>query len=302
MQAHIVAGGLVLLAGWLSACSVERLALDSLGGVLESSRRALERENDLELAGEALPFSLKLIDGLLLEQPERRELLIAGASGYVAYARVYVSGPARRLSYEDIDAARGMRARARNLFLRGHEYALRALELDYPGIGAALQTDPGGAAARVGAHPERDVESMYWSAAALGLAVSASRNEPALLARLPEVQALLERALALDESWGDGALHEFALSLGDVADISGDALRAHYERAVALSEGRRAGVHVAYAEAYALPRQDRESFVALLDRALAIDLDAEPGERLANVVAQRRAEWLLSDLDRLFLE
>ena len=36
-------------------------------------------------------------------------------------------------------------------------------------------------------------------------------------------------------------------------------------------------------------------------RALAVDADADPDRRLANLVAQRRARWLLHHIDELFL-
>jgi predicted anti-sigma-YlaC factor YlaD len=48
--------------------------------------------------------------------------------------------------------------------------------------------------------------------------------------------------------------------------------------------------------------QNRAEFKSLLEKALAIDADAHPSDRLANLVAQRRARWLLSRIDELFLE
>ena len=41
-------------------------------------------------------------------------------------------------------------------------------------------------------------------AAALGLAISASLDDASMLARLPEVEAMMNRGLELDESWADG--------------------------------------------------------------------------------------------------
>jgi predicted anti-sigma-YlaC factor YlaD len=270
--------------------------------VLDAETEAFKRDNDPELVGQALPFTLKTIDGLLLREPDRRQLLLAGASGYVTYAYAYILSPAERVSLSDIDRARELRGRARNLFLRGHDYAARALEQDYPGVTRELTTEPDAAVKRVGGKPARDVETLYWAAAGLGLAISSSRNEAALLARLPEVEAMLSRALELDESWDNGALHEFAISLAAVDRQDAASLERHYQRAVALSAGRRASVYVSYAEAVARPRQDRPGFVALLDRALAVDVDADPDERLANVVAQDQARWLKANLDEMFLE
>jgi predicted anti-sigma-YlaC factor YlaD len=41
--------------------------------------------------------------------------------------------------------------------------------------------------------------------------------------------------------------------------------------------------------------------MALLEKALSIDPDADPSHRLLNVIAQRRARWLLERIDELFL-
>lgn len=49
------------------------------------------------------------------------------------------------------------------------------------------------------------------------------------------------------------------------------------------------------------PKQDRTAFMALLHKALAVDLDADPEHRLMNMIAQRRARWLLERIDELFL-
>jgi predicted anti-sigma-YlaC factor YlaD len=40
----------------------------------------------------------------------------------------------------------------------------------------------------------------------------------------------------------------------------------------------------------------------MLDAALAVNVDAAPEYRLANIVAQQRARWLLSRIDDLFVE
>ena len=53
-------------------------------------------------------------------------------------------------------------------------------------------------------------------------------------------------------------------------------------------------------EAVAVPNQDREAFEALMDKALAVDTEADPRNRLMNVLAQRRARWLREREDELF--
>jgi predicted anti-sigma-YlaC factor YlaD len=49
-------------------------------------------------------------------------------------------------------------------------------------------------------------------------------------------------------------------------------------------------------------KQDRKEFESLLNRATQIDVNAKPEWRLSNLVMQRRARWLLSRVDELFVE
>ena len=304
MQASKPAHAFALIAcgALLASCSIQRLAINSLSGVLADGNAVFESDNDPAFVAEALPFSLKLIDALLLKQPDNEDLLLAGASGYVFYGYAYLAGPAEEISRDDIDAATALRARARNLFLRAHDYASRALQQSYPEVGTALFENPTAAVEEIGDAPERDVEMLYWNAVSLALAISSARNDSALLARSAEVQAQLARALELDESWNEGALHELAISSAALTRIDRDAIDEHYARALDLSRGRRASLFISYAEATAIPGQDRRAFVDLLERALAVDVDAHPDLRLVNAVAQQRAQWLLGILDELFLE
>jgi hypothetical protein len=51
-----------------------------------------------------------------------------------------------------------------------------------------------------------------------------------------------------------------------------------------------------------IERQDRKEFKRLLDEVMKTDLDKNLDYRLVNVLAQRRAKWLLSRIDDLFVE
>jgi len=303
LRAYGLRGVAIALLLALGGCSLQRYAINSVGDVLASGGSVYEADNDPELIQEALPFGLKLIESLIAEQPEHRGLLLAAARGYLLYSYAFVSIPAEQARFDDVEHAQALRQRSRNLYLRAHSYAGRVLELDYPNIQAALRDDPAEALMRVDV-PVRDVPALYWTAAALGLAISASRNEPALLARLPEVEEMLQRALVLDEAWNAGALHEFAINLAGAGSTSADPtmLEDHYERALELAGSSGAGIHVTFAEVVAVPEQDRRRFAELLERALAVDVDAYPEQRLLNVLAQRRARWLLDHTDEFFLD
>jgi predicted anti-sigma-YlaC factor YlaD len=58
---------------------------------------------------------------------------------------------------------------------------------------------------------------------------------------------------------------------------------------------------VSFAEAVCVQKQDLKEFESLLHKALAINPDLKPQWRLANLITQRRAKWLLSRTEQLFL-
>ena len=57
-----------------------------------------------------------------------------------------------------------------------------------------------------------DVGFLYWTACAWGAAMSISKHDPQLLADQPAVEALIDRALELDEAFEDGVIHTFLIS------------------------------------------------------------------------------------------
>lgn len=204
----------VLVAALLTeGCSIRRYAVNTIGDVLASGGSLYESDEDIVLIGDALPFSLKLVESLLAESPQHRGLLFTAARGFVLYSYAYVHYAAEQQAREDLQRARALRDRGRRLYLRAFRYALRALAQSYPGFAEQWSSQPQAAADMIGVdRADQDVPCLYWAAAALGLAISVSKHEPAMLARLPEVEVLLERALALDEAWDAGALHEFKIT------------------------------------------------------------------------------------------
>src|SRR5215469_2620784 len=73
-----------------TGCSIKRIAINKLGDSLASGGTTFASDNDPDLVGDALPFSLKLMESLLAESPRHRGLLFATASGFTQYAFVYI--------------------------------------------------------------------------------------------------------------------------------------------------------------------------------------------------------------------
>ena len=288
-----------------SGCSVRRVAVQSLANALAAGGDTYATDDDPELVAAAIPFGLKTMEALLAEAPEHDGLLLAASSGFTQYAFAFVQGEADFVEEKDLARATALRARARKLYARALRYGLRGLEARHTGFEAGLREE-GRRPATLAATTKADVPLLYWTGAAWGAAISLSKENAELTADQGLAEALERRALALDETFGRGAIHDFFISFegGRPAAAGGSVgrARAHLERAVALSEGKRAAPYVSFAESVSVGAQNRAEFEELLKKALAVDPDAVPELRLANTVSQRRAAWLLARVDELFLE
>jgi predicted anti-sigma-YlaC factor YlaD len=144
------------------------------------------------------------------------------------------------------------------------------------------------------------VGTLYWLAAAWGSAISNAKDDMKLVGELPIVAALMKRALQLDESFEEGAIHEFFITYDAAQGEGKKAAKEHFERVLTLSHNKKLSPLVSYAEAVCVEAQDKKEFVRLLDRVLAFDVDSDPDHRLVNILAQRRARWLKSRIAELF--
>jgi predicted anti-sigma-YlaC factor YlaD len=292
-----------MAAALLCGCSFKRFAANKMGDALAGSGSTFASDDDPELVRAAAPFSLKLVESLLAASPRHEGLLLAAASGFTQFAYAFVQQDSEAAEETDLAAAEALRVRARRLYLRARDYGLRGLEVRHRGWGATLRAD---APKAVRLATAKDVPLLYWTGTAWAGAISEAKDNPDLIADLPLVEAMMERALALDERYGDGALHCFFIAYemsrpagsGDPAQRA----RSHFERALVLSGGRLAAPWVALAEDVCVQKQDLQGFRAALEKALAVDVDARPEWRLVNLVMQRRAKWLLGRADQLFLK
>ena len=293
----------LLLALSLGGCStLQHYAVNRAGDSLARSGSGFSGDDDPELIRAAAPFSLKLMESVLAESPRHTALLTATAAGFTQFAYAFVQADADEAEMHDLATAVELRSRARGLYARARDYGVRALETRHAHFRERLQQTPQLAAGELG---RGDSTALYWTAAAWAAAISLDKDSPAALAELPQVDALLRRLERMDPDYDHGALDSLLMSYENGRPGAGDpqtAIRRHFERAVHLSGGQKAAPYLAFAETACVRAQDRAKFITTLQQALAIDPAARPEWRLENRVMQRRARWLLTQSDQLFLE
>lgn len=302
MKNLVVIPLLTLLLIAPSGCSIKHMAANMVGDALAGTGSTFSSDNDPALIREAVPFSLKLMESLLAETPKHKALLTATASGFTQYAYAFVQQDADMMHDTNLARSRELELQAKKLYLRARDYGLRGLAVDRKNFRQRLSENPKAAVAKV---KKQDVPLLYWTAAAWVAAISADKTDSYLISDLPKIDALVERALALDESYDHGALESLMITYETVRQGAEgnpyERARRRYQRAIELSGGHQAGPHISLAESVCIPTENRAEFLQQLDDALAIDPDAVPEFRLANLIMQARARWLKAHVDDYFL-
>lgn len=292
---------LALLFGGCS--SVKKAAINQLAGAFSGGGGSvITGDEDPELIRDFLPFALKTQEILLEETPDNEALLQSTCRNYTTYSYGFIQNDADRLEMTDFRAARAQRQRAKKLYLRALDYCLRAIDLRFPGQAKTLRKDPD---AVLSAATVDDVPLLQWTSLAWGGGIALALDEPEIVIDMPVARALLVKALELDEDFDDGALHDSMITVEGLPKTMGgspERAREHYRRALELNGGTRVGTYVNLAEAVTISAQNRREFQDLLEKALAVDVEARPNERLVNIVLQQRAQMLLDQIDDLFLE
>jgi predicted anti-sigma-YlaC factor YlaD len=296
----------ILLLFITSGCAtLEKAAVRGAGELFagDDAVAVFTSDDDPELVRDSLPFAIKALEILLAQDPGNSSLRLAVGRLYVQYANAFLQSEADYIEDEDLDAARQLRRRAAKLYSRGRDHALTVLEQRHPGFRASPTNDNAGVLESTTAD---DVPALFWAGASWAASISVQPDNMERVGALPVVEGIMRRALELDPEYDEGAVHEFFIAFeggrGEMMGGSTERATEHYKEAVRLSGGRRASPHVTLAETVAVGAQDVQQFRDLLDKALAVDVDAAPEVRLLNVLSHRRARWLLTRTSDLFLD
>ena len=295
---------LVLALTGLVGCNVARIGVNQMAPVLKAGAPVFYTEGDVQFAREAMPGTLKLVEGLLETSPHNEALLLQLAEGYCGYAFLFIEDDYEALRPGDEDARAPLAARASGFYQRCGAYAVRVLEERHKGFGrilGGLLPDLEAALRKVEAE---DVPALFWLSFSEAAYVNLNRDKIEAVANLGRIEALLARVIELDERFFYGAAHlaRGGLMVARPKLLGGepDRGRAEIERALALSGGKFLMHKILLARIYAVSVGDRALFERILREILATPTTVLPEMRLANEIAHRRAQRYLGLIDELF--
>ena len=256
-------------------------------GVTDDLAGAILNSEDVDLVRDGAPAYLILIDGLVEGSPDDPNLLKQAAQLNSAYASAFVD-----------DQTRAQRMHAKAL-----ELSMRSVCLSIKG-GCDLDTRPYGEfESWLAERKPSDADALYGLGATWAGWLQVNTSDFNAIAQVARVKSLMQRVRELDEGLDNGGVY---LYLGVFETLFPPAMggkpelgREHFERALALSEGKNLLAAVMFAESYARLVFDRELHDELLTDVVAADAK-HPGLTLMNTVAKSRAKELLDSADEFF--
>lgn len=282
---------------------MRKLAVDQTTDVLVAAKPAIDREDDVEFIGDALPAQLLMIAGFLESSPHNEALLALASQAFSEYAFGFVEDAMEDAAASNPDRATQLRHRARALYLRGMRYGLQLLAEEddrFPTVFDAPEKELRQAVSDLG---HDAVPGLFWTGFGLAGAINVGKDEPALIAQLPKVEVFMKRVEALDVDYHfSGPLVVLGAYWASRTQLFGGDLqrgRGYFERAIARHP-KFLMTKVMFARTYAVQSQDRAFYEKLLQEVVATSADVMPTQRLANMLAHRRASRYLGEVDDLF--
>ncbi|MBI4535157.1 MAG: hypothetical protein HY708_02690 [Ignavibacteriae bacterium] len=283
-------------ASFISCCAVllfsgciQTIAVRSVGGIVEDGFEALTEEQDLQLAAQAIPGNLKLLEVMLKNDLENTKLLKLVSEGYASYALGFV---------EDEDPER-----ARLFYLRARDYGLRIVRQNSQ-LSKAFDGSLDDWKAALSRASKDDVPGIFWTAFAWGSYINISLTDIDAIAALPKVEAMMDFVASVDSTYYYAGAHLFLGTLyGSRPKILGgdpELSRDHFETALRITEGKFLMTHVYYAKSYAAQTLNEALFEELLSTVQKTSLDVLPSFRLGNAIAKKKADLLLSKKEDYF--
>jgi hypothetical protein len=150
----------------------QRIAINSLGGIMDNGFEVLNEEGDLDLAGISIASDLELLKSILKSDPDNTHYLQLASMGYSSYS----------LGFVEDDSIE----RARMLYLQGRDYGLHILD-EKRQFRSAQNGTADEFRRSLSSFSKDDVPAVFWTAIGWGSYIGLSIADPAALADLPKV-------------------------------------------------------------------------------------------------------------------
>jgi len=276
---------LVLFVVLLSACG--SLISSAKKDFAEDLSATILESEDPETVKQAIPSYLVLVSSMIRGDENNIGLLISGSRLYGSYASVFVEETQRKITLAN----------------KSFEYAKKAMCLQRPVSCDTRAMSYHEYEQMLKQFDKNDVEVLFAYGAAWAGVVQANKADWNAVAELPKVKATIQRVLELDETISNGDAH---LYMGVMESLLPPAMggkpevaKAHYDRAIEISNRTNLMAMMLYAEKYARLLFDRKLHDRLLNEVIDADI-SKSDSVLIDTIAKAKSKKLLAGADDYF--
>lgn len=292
----------------LVGCTPRKIMVTEFVRMVQAGLPAVEQEQDLQLLAQSMPAHIKLMETLLASDPSNADLLIllARLYGGYAFAVLETEFEARHWKQPSVvnmalpsDKLEDAMAR---YFQRGAQYALQALEVDYPQVRQKIQR-PQSTDLFISALSIKDVPALFWYGFNLGGYIQHRLGSVSAMAKAHQVERAMQRVVALDEAYYHGSAHLVLLAYyASRAPMTGGnpaLAEVHFKRHQQLLPDPMGLRELYWARYVLVQRQEREQYLQQLTEVSSLLAPGKTGGLLTSVAA-KRAEIYMGAADQFF--
>lgn len=267
-----------------------KLTLRSSSSLINNITGSFFEECDLELARQSLPSNLKLLEGILKEDPGNRVILKALCMGFTGYGMLFCDEEKER-------------SRISSIYVRARNYGLKAL------FGSGVFSDKDdiilSEIKRKSSYlSEDELDTIFWTSLAWNCWVNLNLDNPRALVQIPVAELLLKKVLDIDPAHFHSTPRIIAGTMFAAKPplLGGDPDRAksYFEEALSQSHRNFFLAHYYYARYYAVRIQDKALFLTLIDEVTQKDPSGIKDACILNAMIQKRILRLRQITDELF--
>jgi len=274
---------LMLLSG--SGCM--KMAIRMSPEFFENMSASIFEECDPDIAKKAIPANLKLLEGVLKNDPDNPKLLKQLSMGFCGYSMLFVESDDKE--------------RASNLYYRATAYGLKAIGFK----GNPETTSKDELAKLLNGLDKKSLNSLLWATVSWSSFINLNLHKPAAIAQLGLVQLCINKLTETnpDLFYGLPSLLK-AVSLSARSPMLGgdyEKSKEYFDKALLSGKRNLFLSQYFYARYYCTGVQNKEMFISLLTEIIDKNREYPDNLCLLNMVIRIKAETLLNNVDDYFI-
>jgi hypothetical protein len=292
--------GAVLALG-TSGC-IKKILLDGQIASTRTASAAVNSFSDWEAAQRAASAGLAQFEGMHFLAPDNEDAQFLLARGWAGFGYGFIEDEMEQAQDqygEDSEMAAYHKQRAIAAYARSIWYGLMILEARNPGYAEAKRNTDTIKAWLQGFDTPEDAEYLFWVGQAWMSRVNLLQGEEGGTTATADLfigVEMMRRSVELDETYQYGSGHAVLGAYHSRSAMASEELpvaKEHFDKALALSEGKALLVKLNLATRYHCTKVEKDAYVKLLQEVIDAG-DTLPEQRLQNTIAKRRARRYLT--------